>query len=99
MEQAIGLRLSKELLRKAEALGKEEMEDRSTVLRKAIAKGMQDMLAKRAAEKYVQGKITLSEAAHQAEITLWDMEKYLIDNGFTSRYSLEDLDHELQLLQ
>lgn len=51
------------------------------------------------AEEYIRGKITLSEAASQTEITIWDMEQYLIENGYKSSYSIEDLDKELKLLK
>lgn len=60
---------------------------------------MKCWLAKKAAEDYLKGKVTLSEAARKAELTLWEMEKYLVDNGFKSCYSVEDLEKELRLLE
>ena len=30
----------------------------------------------------MQGKITISEAAHKAEITIFDMEQYLLEQGY-----------------
>lgn len=99
MTQAIGVRLPDEVLKKIEELGKSELEDRSTVIRKAVMQGLKDLLAKKAAEEYIKGKVTLSEAASRAEMTLWEMEKYLVDNGFKSSYSVEDLEKELQLLE
>ena len=96
--KAIGVRLSKEVLMKLEEFGKSELEDRSTVLRKAVMRGLKELLAKKAAEDYLKGKATLSEAARKAELTLWEMEKYLVDNGFKSSYSVEDLEKELRLL-
>ena len=56
-------------------------------------------MAKRAAEEYLAGKITLSGAAHKAEITIWDMQKYLVDGGFKSSYSVTDLEKELRMLK
>lgn len=47
---------------------------------------------------YRERKITLSEAAHRAELTLWDMQQALVAAGFTSAYSLDDLEHEMVLL-
>ncbi len=47
---------------------------------------------------YTQGKITFSESAKQAGLTLWEMERYLVENGFKSEYSIEDLERELKLL-
>jgi len=54
--------------------------------------------AKKAAQEYIQGKITISEAAHKAEITIWEMEQYLAEEGYKSSYSIEDLDKEIRLL-
>ena len=53
---------------------------------------------KRAASSYRKGDITLSEAAHRAGLTLWDMERYLIEQGIASSYSTDDLERELHAL-
>jgi predicted HTH domain antitoxin len=50
-------------------------------------------------EEYTKGNITLSEAAEQAGLTIWEMERYLIENGFKSSYSIEDLEKEIKLLK
>lgn len=57
-----------------------------------------DFMQRKAAEEYTEGKITLSEAAHRASLTLWKMEKYLVEKGFKSSYSIEDLNRELKAL-
>lgn len=51
------------------------------------------------ADEYVEVKITLSEAARKAELTVWKMEQYLVDNGYKSGYSTENLEKELRLLK
>ncbi len=55
-------------------------------------------MKKKLSEEYIKGKLTLSEAASQAEMTIWEMEKYLVENGFKSDYSIEDLEREMKLL-
>ena len=40
------------------------------------------MIKKTSAEEYIKGKITFSEAASRAELSLWEMQKYLVENGF-----------------
>lgn len=57
------------------------------------------MTSVKAAEDYVKGRITLSEAAKKAELTIWEMEQYLVANGYKSGYSVEDLEKELLLLK
>lgn len=99
MRQAIGIRLPKEVLRQIEKLSKEEMEDRSTVIRKLVLLGYKDFMHRKAAEEYLKGNITLSRAAHKAGLTIWEMEKYLVEQGFKSSYSIEDLEREMKVLE
>ncbi len=99
MSQAIGIRLPKEILKNIQKLSKEELEDRSTIIRKLVMVGYKDFIKKKAAENYIKGNITISEAARQAELTVWDMERYMVEQGFVSDYSIEDLERELKLLK
>ena len=57
-----------------------------------------DLIKKKAADNYLKGKYTISESANQAGLTIWEMESYLIEQGFVSSYSVEDLEKELKLL-
>lgn len=97
-QEAIGIRLPREMLKQIERLSKEDMEDRSTVIRKLVIIGYSSLCKEKAAAKYRNGRLTLSEAAHQAGLTVWEMEQYLIEQGFRSNYSIEDLTREVQLL-
>ena len=97
-QEAIGVRLPKDMLVSIEKLSKEEHEDRSTIIRKLVMVGYADVMKEKAAEKYVSGKVTLSAAAHQAGLTIWEMEQYLVGRGFKSSYSIDDLERETRLL-
>ena len=98
MNEAIGIRLNEEFLKKIEVLSKEEVLDRSSILRKLVYIGYQDFIKKKSAPAYKEGKLTLSEAAHKAGLTIWEMEQYLVEQGFKSSYSVEDLNDELKLI-
>ena|SRR3989338_9233226 len=98
MAEAIGIRIDPETMKKVDALTKEEFEDRSTVIRKLLRLGLQEASKERAARLYREGKITLTDAAHRADLTLWDFQHYLIDKGFTSSYSVADISEELKLI-
>ena len=98
MSEAIGIRLDKIFLKKIEKLGKEELLDRSSTIRKLVHIGYKDMVKNKAAQEYIQGKITMSEAANKAEATIWEMEQYLVEQGCKSSYSIEDLDREVKLI-
>lgn len=95
---AIGIRLPREVLSHIEKLSKEEREDRSTIIRKLVMLGYSDFMKEKAAQKYLSGKVTLSEAADQADLTLWEMERCLVERGFKSSYSIEDLEREANFL-
>ena len=97
-QDAIGIRLPREVLSRIEKLSKEEHEDRSTIIRKLVMLGYSDLVKERVAEKYRSGRATLSEASRQAGLTLWEMESYLVERGYQSSYSVEDLENELRLL-
>lgn len=98
MDSAIGVRLTKDLLDKIERLSAKEAVDRSTIIRKLVALGYADLVKRQAAEDYFKGRLTISEAARRAELTVWEMERYLVEAGFKSSYSLKDLKEELKLL-
>ncbi|MAG47294.1 hypothetical protein CL617_01695 [archaeon] len=54
------------------------------------------IIREKAAEEYIKGKITLSEAARKSEISIIDMERFLVDNGFKSQHSIKDLQEEIR---
>ena len=97
MGEAIGIRLDESFLKKIEELGKEEVLNRSSTIRKLVYMGYISLIKKKSAEEYIKGKITMSEAARRAEISVWEMEKYLIEQGYKSEYSIGDLNKELNL--
>jgi predicted HTH domain antitoxin len=98
MGEAIGVRLTDDLLKDIDNLSKQEMEDRSTMIRKLVALGYKQYMQKKAAEEYKKGIVTFSEAARRAGLSVWEMENYLVSEGITSEYSIEDLERESKLL-
>ncbi|HLC45974.1 MAG TPA: UPF0175 family protein [archaeon] len=98
MNHAIGIRLPEQVLMEIDKLSKEELEDRSTIIRKLVVKGMRDLAKEKAAQQYIEGKTTISGAAHAAGLTVWEMEQYLVSKGFKSDYSVEDLQKGLKAL-
>ncbi len=98
MTDAVGIRLDKETLKAVDRLGEEESTDRSTIIRKLLKKGFEEYHKERAAQAYREGKVTLTEAAHRAGISLWDFQHYMVDKGFVSSYSIEDMMDEVHVL-
>lgn len=98
MSDIVALRMDTEFLEKIDEISEDQATDRSAVLRQLLTKGYQEMVKEQAAEAYKAGKITFSEAALRAGLTLWDMEQYLVQQGFVSSFSLDDLEAESALL-
>lgn len=95
MPKSVGIRMDEELLKKLDEMSEEESLDRSTLMRRLLKKGYKIAEKEKAAEKYKQGKITLTKAAEEAETTVWEMEKFLIETGYKSEYSIKDLEREI----
>lgn len=95
MSKSIGIRMDEKLLKNLQEMSEEENLDRSTLVRRLLRKGLEIAKKEKAAEKYKKGKITLSKAAEKAETTVWEMEKFLVESGYKSEYSVKDLDHEI----
>ena len=96
MTEAIGIRLDEKTLHDVDLLSDEDASDRSTVIRKLLAIGMKELRKERAAQDYREGHTTLSSAAKKAGLTLWDFQHYLVQKGYVSSYSTEDLRQELE---
>lgn len=58
----ISVTIHEDLLKESEKLAKEKMEDRSTIIRQLIAKGLKQEKRKRANEMYLDEKLSLEEA-------------------------------------
>ena len=96
MNSPIGIRLEKSFLHKIEKISREESSDKSTIIRKLVSIGYKEMMKRKSAEEHMKRNITLSEAARRSELTILGMERYLIENGFRSQYSIRDLREELR---
>ncbi len=99
MKDVIALRIGIELLREIDKLSKKMAVDRSTIVRELLIKGLKEFLKENAAQQYIERRITLSEAARLANLTIWEMECYLVERGFKSEYSIEDLEREMKVLK
>lgn len=96
---SIGVRVPDELLEKLDRLADEEGLDRSTVIRQLLERGYRDYLVDQATDRYRRGEVTMSEAADLAGLTVWEMERALVGDGYTASYTIGDLDREAERLR
>lgn len=98
MAKSVGIRMDEDLLERLDEMREKENLDRSTLARKLLRRGYELRKKEQAAEKYMKGEITFSKAAEEAEITVWEMEKFLMESGYKSEYSLKDLEREASVI-
>jgi metal-responsive CopG/Arc/MetJ family transcriptional regulator len=96
---SLGIRLDKKVIEELNRIADEEHEDRTTVIRKLIASAIEDYKKRRALRKYEQGKISISKAAEDTGLTIGEIEEYMVREGYRSKYSTQDLQREMELLE
>jgi len=85
------VRFDEKLLKKADELAEIEQVDRSTILRKAVALGLRELLLQHALDVYRQGLVSAWKAAELADVPLWRFIDILKENGIGFKTSEDDL--------
>ena len=70
---ATSVRLPDELMQSLDELARQGGTDRSTALRRALERGVQDLRLDFAVQAYLVGRKTAWAAAAEAGVTLWDL--------------------------
>lgn len=91
MVRATSVRFNEELLNRIDRLAEEEGVDRSTLLRKAVKIGVEELLLRYALQLYVDGKISSGRTAELVGIPIWRLLDILRDRGIGLRTSEDDL--------
>ncbi len=91
MVRATSVRFNEELLNRIDRLAEEEGVDRSTLLRKAVKIGVEELLLRYALRLYVNGKISSGRTAELVGIPIWRLLDILRDRGIGLRTSEDDL--------
>lgn len=95
-EQMVGTRLPESFITELKKIEQVEQSDRSTVLRKLLYRAVSEWKLEHYAQEYSKGKMTLSKAAEEANVSVWEMIEYLRERKISAQYSLEDLEHDLR---
>lgn len=96
--KSVGLRLPEEMLHELKQVEDEESLDRSTVARQMLLRGLRDYRREKAVKEYSAHRVSISEAAEMADLTVWEFEELLVKNEVKSQYSVDDLQNELKTL-
>lgn len=97
-EQMVGARLPSDLVRELELIQNVEQADRSTTVRRLLARAIRDWKLEHAAREYGLGRVSLSRAALDAGVSLWEMMDYARASKVSVQYDLDDLEHDMESL-
>lgn len=97
-EQMVGTRLPESFISDLEKIEQAEQADRSTVLRKLLYRALREWKLDHYSEEYGQNRMTLSRAAEEADVSIWEMMDYVRQRKIPAQYGLEDLEHDLKVI-
>ena len=89
-------RVDEKLAKLIDEVAREEGMDRSTVIRRFLARAVRDWLIERNLKEYEEGKVTLWQAADRCNISLWEMIEEARKREIRIPYTLEDLMEDIE---
>lgn len=96
--QMVGARLPMGLVRELEFIEEVEQADRSTTVRRLLAKAVREWKLEHYARQYGDGKLTMARAARDAGVSLWEMMEHVRGRKVAVQYDLEDLRQDLDTI-
>ena len=96
MTEIISTRIPDEVARDLKEIEKEEKTDRATLVRKLLARAIEQWKMDRALRLYREGKVTLWRAARLAGITLREIMELATKQGIQFKYTTKDLEEDIE---
>ena len=98
MSEKLSIVLPKQLSAQVDELTKLTGEDRSTIIRRLLTKGLEEVRLDLALDRYTKGRASLERAGELAGVSLWRLLEELRQRRIALRYTLEDAEEEIQKL-
>lgn len=92
------LSIKESILKEIDKIAEEDMSNREVIVRKMIGLGLREFRKAKAAKLYKEERISLSEAARMAGLTMKRMVEYLTEKEYRLDYGILDLERELGIL-
>lgn len=99
MMETVTARLPEDMIKKLELIAKEEHIDRSELIRRALAIGIQQFLLERALKAYREKRVSLWKAASMAGVPLRVMMKEADKASISIAYDVDDLERDLAFVR
>ncbi len=97
--ETVTARLPEDMIKKLELIAKEEHIDRSELIRRALAIGIQQFLLERALKAYREKRVSLWKAASMAGVPLRVMMKEADKASISIAYDVDDLERDLAFVR
>ncbi len=94
--ETIAARVPEELVRELEDTAKAWGDDKSTIIKLALKRGLQQLSLENALELYRKGKVTMWKAATLAHLTLWEFIDELKRRKIPLPYTLEEAKQDIR---
>ena len=91
----VSTRLEPKELRLLESLAKESGQDRATLMKSLLRRGMRELRLDHAVEAYRRQGATLSRAAEMAGVDTWEFLAGMADRNLELHYDVEDFETDL----
>ena len=95
MTEIISARIPDDIAKDLKEIEKEEKTDRATLVRKLLARAIEQWKVERALRLYREGKVTLWRAAKLGGITLREMMELAAKQGIQFKYTSKDLEEDI----
>jgi predicted HTH domain antitoxin len=99
MAKTITTRLPDEYVNGISKIAKIEKLDTSGVIRKLLAKAIEEWKIDHAIEMYKKGEFSFGQAAKYAEVSLWDFPNLLKEKKVALNLDLEELESDLKTIR
>ncbi|MEX2684858.1 MAG: UPF0175 family protein [Candidatus Sigynarchaeota archaeon] len=99
MGQSITARLPEDLVREIEKISKAEQLDKSSVIRRLLAKAIAQWNLEYALEAYQKGDVSLGRATEMAKVSIWTFMARLNERKIPLNYSVDDLEADLDFVK
>jgi predicted HTH domain antitoxin len=96
LTEIVSTRLPDDIAKDLKEIEKEEKTDRATLVRKLLARAIEQWKLERALRLYREGKVTLWRAAKLVGVTLREMMELAAKEGIEFQYTTRDLEEDVK---
>jgi len=96
MPVTLTTRVDDELAKLIDEIAKKEGMDRSTIMRRFLARAVKEWQIEKSLKDYEEGKITLWQAAERCGLSLWEIIEEARKREIHVPYTLEDLKEDVE---